>query len=202
MCFTEACLLLHADETALFARCFLSSIQCQPLFSSTTCQTRFFNQLCNSTLQFSDLFLWSKITTKTLKVKWHYNIIHLRFTTTAKQILDCTISYIKVQHPCANLKKEILQNVLCLKKIYSKQIMKNSYNQKTIFSKKKYTHINMWPETHHYHYLRKTQWMSKLTRLRKSVIREQAYNYYKSVWHNSLEIKAVKRWLLSCSYMI
>jgi len=68
MCFTEACLLLHADETALFARCFLSSIQCQPLISSTTCQTRFFNQLRNSTLQFSDLFLWSKITTmKTLK---------------------------------------------------------------------------------------------------------------------------------------
>lgn len=30
----------------------------------------------------------------------------------------------------------------------------------------------------------------------------QTYNYYKSVGHNSLENKAVKRWLLSCSYMI
>ena len=126
----------------------------------------------------------------------------LMLTTTAKQILDCTISYIKVQHPRANLKKEILQKVLCLKKIHTKQNMKNSYNQKTIFSKKKYNHINMWHVTHHFHYLRKTQWMSVLTLLRKSVIIQQAYNYYKSVWHNSLEIKAVKRWLLSCSYMI
>lgn len=67
----------------------------------------------------------------------------LMLTTTAKQILDCTISYIKVQHPRANLKKEILQKVLCLKKIHTKQNMKNSYNQKTIFSKKKYNHINM-----------------------------------------------------------
>jgi len=66
----------------------------------------------------------------------------LMLTTTVKQILDCTISYIKVQHPCGNLKKEILQNVLRLKKIYTKQNT-NSYNQKTIFSKKKYNHINM-----------------------------------------------------------
>jgi len=51
----------------------------------------------------------------------------------------------------------------------------NSYNQKTIFSKKKYNHINMWPVTHYFHYLTKPQWMSKLTLLRKSVIREQAY---------------------------
>lgn len=63
-------------------------------------------------------------------------------TTTAKQILDCTISYIKEQHPCANLKKEILLNMLCLEKIYTKQNMKNSYNQKTTFSKIKYNHIN------------------------------------------------------------
>lgn len=57
-------------------------------------------------------------------------------TTTAKQILDCTISYIKVQHPYANLQKEIIQNMLHLTKIYTKQNMKNSYNQKTIFSRK------------------------------------------------------------------
>jgi len=80
--------------------------------------------------------------------------------------------------------------------------MKNSYNHQTNFSKKKYNHINTWPVTHHFHYLRKTQWMSRLRLLRKSVIRQQVYNYHKSVRHNSLEIKAVKRWLLSCSYMI
>lgn len=68
MCFAEACLLLHADQTALLARRFFSSIQRHPLFSSTTCQTRFFNQHCNSTLQFSDLFFWSKVKPiKTLK---------------------------------------------------------------------------------------------------------------------------------------
>jgi len=41
-------------------------------------------------------------------------------TTTAKQISDCTISYIEVQQPRANLKEVILQNVLCPKKIYTK----------------------------------------------------------------------------------
>lgn len=45
----------------------------------------------------------------------------LMLTTTAKQILDCAISHIKVQRPCDNLKKESLQKVLWLKKIYTKK---------------------------------------------------------------------------------
>ena len=45
-------------------------------------------------------------------------------TNTPKQILDCTISQIKEQHPCVNSKEKILQNVLCQRKIYTKQNVK------------------------------------------------------------------------------
>lgn len=121
-------------------------------------------------------------------------------TTTSKQILDCTISYIKVQHPYVNLQKEIIQNMLYLKKIYTKQNMKNSYNQKTIFSRKNIIILTCDQEPTSSVTSENT--VNVRTHTTVKICHKTAdLQLLQKCKHKSLEIKAVKRLLLSCSYI-